>query len=113
MTLYELVRPCTTQYNSAVTTTSASEARASLPALLTRAEAGEVVTITRHGRPVAVLVSPDALRSSRSAAAFVEAEGLAQALTAAAQAPAPPGPVLSVDRAEELVDSLRRERERG
>lgn len=35
---------------------SLSEARAQLPLLLTKAAAGEPVTITRHGRPEAVIV---------------------------------------------------------
>lgn len=96
-----------------MTTTSASEARACLPALLTRVEAGEVVTITRHGRPVAALVRPDALRHHRSAAAFAEADDLAQSLAAAGEAETPPGPGLSPDRADELVDAMRRERERS
>jgi prevent-host-death family protein len=39
-----------------------SEARAALPEILDRVLAGEEVTITRHGREVAVVVSPDALR---------------------------------------------------
>ncbi len=45
-----------------MTTMTVSEARAALPELLTRVEEGEEVTITRHGKAVAVLVRPDALR---------------------------------------------------
>jgi len=45
-------------YNLLVTSMSTSEARAALLELLNRAENGEEVTITRHGRPVAVLVRP-------------------------------------------------------
>jgi prevent-host-death family protein len=37
-----------------------SEARAALPRLLTRVDAGEEITITRRGKPVAVVVRPDA-----------------------------------------------------
>ena len=36
-----------------------SEARAALPEVLNRVAEGEEVTITRHGRPVAVVVRPD------------------------------------------------------
>jgi hypothetical protein len=36
-----------------------SEARASLPEIVTRAAEGEEITITRHGAPVAVMVRPD------------------------------------------------------
>jgi prevent-host-death family protein len=38
---------------------SLTEARANLPLLLHRAENGEDITITRHGRPVAVVVGHD------------------------------------------------------
>jgi len=36
-----------------------SEARAALPEVLDRVAGGEEVTITRHGRPVAVVIRPD------------------------------------------------------
>jgi len=36
-----------------------SEARAALPEVLDRVAEGEEVTITRHGRPVAVVMRPD------------------------------------------------------
>lgn len=36
-----------------------SEARAALPEVLDRVAEGEEVTITRHGRPVAVVIRPD------------------------------------------------------
>jgi antitoxin (DNA-binding transcriptional repressor) of toxin-antitoxin stability system len=36
-----------------------SEARAALPEVLNRVAEGEEVTITRHGRPIAVVVRPD------------------------------------------------------
>jgi antitoxin (DNA-binding transcriptional repressor) of toxin-antitoxin stability system len=36
-----------------------SEARAALPEVLTRVAAGEEITITRHGSPIAVVVRPD------------------------------------------------------
>jgi prevent-host-death family protein len=60
-------------------TLTVSQARASLPELLTRVEAGEEVTITRHGRPVAVLVRPDTLRS-RAEAVIEDAGRLHQLL---------------------------------
>ena len=40
-------------------TVGAYEAKTHLPALLNRVANGEQITITRHGVPVAVLVSPD------------------------------------------------------
>jgi len=36
-----------------------SEARAALPEVLNRVAEGEEITITRHGRPIAVVVRPD------------------------------------------------------
>ena len=47
-------------------TMSVSEARAVLPEILDRISAGEEVTLTRHGQPVAVIVRPDILRVRRS-----------------------------------------------
>ncbi|WP_434056376.1 type II toxin-antitoxin system Phd/YefM family antitoxin [Georgenia sunbinii] len=55
-------------------TISASVARQTLPAQLDRVEAGEEVAITRHGRVVAVLVRPDALRARRAPEAWRQAD---------------------------------------
>ncbi len=85
---------------------SASEARAALPDLLSRVEGGEEVTITRHGRPVAILVRPDALRSRRARAALDGAEAVHQLLAAAAVAP-PGREGLTEARAEELIAEIR------
>jgi antitoxin (DNA-binding transcriptional repressor) of toxin-antitoxin stability system len=85
---------------------TASEARAALPELLSRVEGGEEVTITRHGRPVAVLVRPDALRSRRARAALDGAEQVHQLLAAAAPE-APEGTGLTEARAEELIAEIR------
>ncbi|BBH17265.1 hypothetical protein Back2_15520 [Nocardioides baekrokdamisoli] len=45
-------------------TVGAYEAKTHLPALLARVEAGETVTITRHGHPVAKLVPISDVRMS-------------------------------------------------
>ncbi len=66
-----------------------SEARAALPELLSRVEDGEEVTITRHGRPVAVLVRPDVLRSRRASAVLDDAQRIHELLTQAAATPLP------------------------
>jgi prevent-host-death family protein len=93
---------------------SASQARATLPQLLDRVAAGDEVTITRHGHPVAVLVRPDALRSRRAQAAIDGAAlvhaALAAGRTAKLQSAA--GGV-SAARAEELIDEVRAGRERA
>lgn len=84
-----------------------SEARAALPDLLSRVEDGEEVTITRHGRPVAVLVRPDALRARRAQAALDGAEAIHQILAAAASGAPPEGAGLTEARAEELIAEIR------
>lgn len=56
-------------YNSLMAVMTISEARAALPEVLTRVEAGEEITITRHGSPVAVVVRPDIVWSQPAAAA--------------------------------------------
>lgn len=83
-----------------------SEARAALPELLSRVEGGEEVTITRHGRAVAVLVRPDTLRVRRARAALDGAERIHQLLAEAASAPAQ-GAGLTEARAEELIAEIR------
>jgi antitoxin (DNA-binding transcriptional repressor) of toxin-antitoxin stability system len=89
-----------------VATLTVSEARASLPELLTRVEAGEEVTITRHGRPVAVLVRPDVLRP-RAQVVIDEAVGLHKELMAAADDELSVAPGLTPEWAEELISEIR------
>ena len=60
---------------------SIADARNRLPALVHQAEAGEAVTITRRGKPVAVVISsmvaPSGARSMAiSAACLVPARGV-------------------------------------
>jgi len=88
-----------------VTTLTVSQARATLPELLTRVEAGEEVTITRHGRPVAVLVRPDVLRSR--AEIIIERAGQLHELLADARRSALADPGLTPHRAEELIKDIR------
>jgi len=87
-------------------TVTVSEARAALPELLTRIEGGEEVTITRHGKAVAVLVRPDALRS-RSRAVLEEADRIHGLLAAAAAEPLHGHGGLTAERAEELIAAVR------
>jgi len=84
-----------------------SEARAALPELLSRVEGGEEITITRHGRAVAVLVGLDVLRRRRADAAFEDAGRIHELLTQAAAEPLPEGPGLTAERAEELIAAIR------
>jgi prevent-host-death family protein len=88
-----------------------TDARACLPELLDRVDRGEEVTITRHGRPVAVLVAPRSLRRRRADAAFADAEALGRALDAVADLDGVPP--LTPERADELVAGIRDERSRA
>lgn len=85
---------------------SASEARAALPEILDRVLAGEEVTITRHGRAVAVVVRPDALRVRRADRALTEAERLRAVLDRGRNARLAEAPAMSAERAEELVGDV-------
>jgi prevent-host-death family protein len=90
-----------------MTSMTVSEARAALPELLTRVEGGEEVTITRHGRTVAVLVRPDVLRSRRARAALDDADRIHDLLAQAATTALPEGAGLTAQRAEELIGEIR------
>jgi antitoxin (DNA-binding transcriptional repressor) of toxin-antitoxin stability system len=99
-----------------------SEARAALPEVLDRVAGGEEVTITRHGRPVAVVIRPDILWSRRVGGALDDAERIHELLSEAAGTPLPvetgpaePGSAeadpavagLTAERAEELIAAIR------
>jgi antitoxin (DNA-binding transcriptional repressor) of toxin-antitoxin stability system len=84
-----------------------SEARAALPQVLDRVAEGEEVTITRHGRPVAVVVRPDIMWSRRAHAVLDDAERIHEMLTGAAATALPEGPGLTAQRAEELIAEIR------
>lgn len=92
-----------------MTTITASAARQTLPAQLDRVEAGEEVEITRHGRVVAVLVSPQSLATRRAASAWNEADHLGELLREAREKPLRTAAV-SHERAEALVESVRASR---
>lgn len=87
-----------------------SEARAALPEILDRVAAGEEVTITRYGKPAAVVVRPDALRTRRADQALAAAERLQDRLVEARSRPLDSTPGISEARAEELVAEVRASR---
>jgi antitoxin (DNA-binding transcriptional repressor) of toxin-antitoxin stability system len=88
-----------------------SEARAALPEVLNRVEDGEEITITRHGRAVAVIVRPDILWSrSRAESVLSQADRLNQLIEAAGKTEMSPGG-LTVEYAEELVAAIREDRD--
>ncbi|MBA2764190.1 MAG: type II toxin-antitoxin system prevent-host-death family antitoxin [Thermoleophilaceae bacterium] len=89
-----------------MSTMSVSEARAALPEILDRVVAGEEVTITRHGRAVAIIVRPDAIRARRADRALADAERLRELLERARSAPLSDAAAVSVERAEELLNHV-------
>ena len=92
-----------------MSTISASQARQTLPAQLDRVEAGEEVAITRHGRVIAVLISPEALSARHAPEAWEQAERIGALLAKARTAPLP-RPTLSPARADALVEAVRADR---
>jgi prevent-host-death family protein len=98
-------------YGRDVAVVNASEARAGLPEILDRVAAGEEIIITRHGRPVAVVLHPDAVRSRRADAALATADRIRELLRSGRASPLPTGGGLSERRAEELIDEIRGGRE--
>ena len=79
---------CTSMYTSPMSSRTVTEARATLPELLDRVEAGDEVVITRHGKPIAVLVAPERVRIRHAATSLDAARHLADLLAAAANASA-------------------------
>lgn len=90
---------------------TASEARATLPQLLNRVEAGEEIILTRHGRQIAVILRPDALRVRRGGPAFDAAARIRDRLEAARGAPLP-DQGLTRRRADSLIAEMRSGRDR-
>ncbi|MFT4235819.1 MAG: type II toxin-antitoxin system Phd/YefM family antitoxin [Microbacterium sp.] len=89
-----------------MTIVTASEARQTLPAQIDRVEKGEEVAITRHGKVVAILVSPQSLRRQRATRAWDAADAIGQMLDEARHRPISTGG-MSSERADELVEEIR------
>ncbi|MEY2424908.1 MAG: hypothetical protein QOI61_480 [Actinomycetota bacterium] len=91
-----------------MSTVPVTEARATLPDLLDQVLDGNEVTITRHGQPVAVLVSPDKWRARRSGPIFEAARKLRDELDHARANPVQNiVPTMSHDVAEETLAWIR------
>ena len=84
-----------------------SEARSRLPELLDRVEKGEEITITRHGRPAAVLLRPDRLRVRRGESAIDQARRIGQMIEEARHQPLGPGTAMDPAYAEEWIAEIR------
>ena len=93
-------------YNAAMSTVPVSEARAILPDLLDRVLAGEEVTLTRHGRAVAVMVRPDVLRVRRADGILAAADRLRDLIERGGSVPLETMPTISVQRAEALLADI-------
>lgn len=92
-------------------TRTITDARTELPALIDALESGEEIVITRHGRAVAVLIHPDALRSRRASASFEAAAKLRAELDAAREAPLDLSNGPTIEQAEEWVAAIRADRD--
>jgi prevent-host-death family protein len=88
-------------------TMTASQARAALPEILDRVLAGEEVTLTRHGKAVAVVVRPDMLRARRADEALAAAERVRDLLAQARASRLRARPGLSKKQGEALVNEVR------
>ena len=98
-------------YNFSMAVMTVSEARAALPEVLNRVAEGEEITITRHGRPVAVIVRPDIMWSrSRAEKVLTEASQLHELLEAAGKSELP-ARGLTEEYAEELIAAIRADRD--
>ena len=93
-----------------MSTLAVSEARACLSEILDEVEAGGEVTLTRHGKPVAVIIRPDMVRVRRGTSIIEEAALLRARLIAARNAPKPTIG-LTPERAEEYVAQVRADRD--
>lgn len=99
------VLDCTVMYMSK--TMTVSEARAALPEILDRVLAGEEVTITRHGKPVAIVVRSDSLIARRADEALASAERLRDLLAQSRSTRLPPRGSLTSKRGEQLIADVR------
>ena len=87
-------------YHASVSDTiTVSKARAALPQILQRVRAGEEVTITRHGEPVAVVVRPDTLRARRASKRMSDADRVRDVIVRSRKAKLHPRPTLSEQQA--------------
>ena len=84
-----------------------SEARAALPQILQRVQAGEEVTITRHGQPVGVVVRPDTLRARRASQWMSDADRVRDLIARGRQVKRRRRPTLTERQAHALVEGVQ------
>ena len=91
------------------TNITVSDARALLPQIVQRVLAGEEITLTRHGEPVAVVIRPDRLRTRRADAALAVAADLHEVLETGRERPLG---TLSPAMADAVLGDVKRSRAR-
>jgi antitoxin (DNA-binding transcriptional repressor) of toxin-antitoxin stability system len=94
-----------------MTAMTVSEARAHLPQLLDRVTAGDEVSITRHGKQVAVVIRPDRLRVRRATGALGTADKVRELIERGRATGLSDAPTISSERVAELVADVRDGRE--
>jgi prevent-host-death family protein len=90
-----------------MSTINVSAARAKLPRLLDAVKKGEEVTLTRHGKPVAVLVRPDRLRDPKLRSLYAGADELRALVETGRSRPLGSSKGLTPRQADELVAEVR------
>lgn len=88
-------------------TMTVSKARAALPQILQRVLAGEEITITRHGEPIAVIVRPDTLRVRRAGERLGDVGRVRDLIASGRQAALHPRPTLSEQQADALLADVQ------
>ncbi|MBS1847377.1 MAG: type II toxin-antitoxin system prevent-host-death family antitoxin [Actinobacteria bacterium] len=94
-----------------MSTIDVAAARGELPRLLDAVEQGEEVTLTRHGKPVAVIVRPKRLWGPERLVSYAGADEIEERLRAAAARSLPPTGSPSIEQAEALVADVRAQRD--
>ena len=88
-------------------TMTVSKARAALPQILQRVLAGEEVTITRHGEPVAIIVRPDTLRARRASERLSDAARVRDLIARGRQGKLHRRPTLSAQQGDALLADVQ------
>lgn len=94
-----------------MSTMTVSEARARLPEVLDRVAEGHEITITRHGKPAAVVMKPDLARARRLRDAYAGGEEVRQLRERARRRPISETTGLTREYAEELIAEIRADRD--
>jgi antitoxin (DNA-binding transcriptional repressor) of toxin-antitoxin stability system len=94
-----------------MTRMTVTQARAKMREAIDKVKAGEEVEITQNGEVVAVWVHPSKLRPGIRTPSTVMADRLHAELERARERPATDSPGMSAERARELVDRIRTERD--